>query len=112
MGTAPGILTVLSSGSKESPWEPASAFVAIPAALGIPALPWAFTFPLRNRKFLTKAGCSAARKVPLRCLRETWVPVTGHFFPSISEAGLPYGGASLAAGSLGLCRVLLEQGCT
>lgn len=27
------------------------------------------------------------------------VPVTGHFFPSISEAGLPRGRASLAAGS-------------
>lgn len=57
-------------------------------------------FPPRNRKFLTKAGCSAACKVPLCCSRETWVPVTGHFFPS------------LAAGSPGLCCVLPEQGCT
>ena len=86
--------------------------MAVPAAPGIPALLRALAFPLRNRKFLTKAGCSAARKVPLRCSRETWVPVTGHFFPSISEAGLPRAGASLAAGSPDLCRVLLEQGCT
>jgi len=112
VGTAPGVLPALRSGSEESPREPASAFAAVPAAPGIPMLPRALAFPLRNRKFLTKAGCSAARKVPLRRSRETWVPVTGHFFPSISAAGLPRGGASLAAGSPGLCPVLLEQGCT
>lgn len=72
------------------PPSPASAFTAIPV---IPA------FPARNRKFLTQVGCSAARKVPLHCSRETWVPVTGHFFPSP------------AAGSPGLRRVLPEQGC-
>lgn len=80
------------------------------AATDIPELLWALTFPLRSRKLLARAGCSVAH--PLHHSRETWVPVTGHFFPSISEAGLPHSRASLAAGNpraglhvMGLCRV-------
>lgn len=46
-----------------------------------------------------KSGLLHGTQGPPPPFERDLVPVTGHFFPSISETGLPCGRASLAAGS-------------